>query len=378
MLGNWNYPTSILIGNGKLSELKKLCDERQLKRIFFVTDKNILDLPIIQQLLSNFCVYKNSENIFSDVNPNPSEIDLKKGLEKFNAGNFDCIVSIGGGSVIDIGKLIAFMSTQLENVWFFEDGTNNWKKANTSFVPNIAIPTTSGTGSEVGRASVIVNKSTLQKKIIFHPKIMPELVISDPQIASNMPCQVTASTGIDAFVHCFEAYCSEIFHPLSQGIAVEGMKICKNYLPIAFENPNNIEARLFMMAASIMGATSFQKGLGAIHAMSHPIGAIYDCPHGLINSILLPHIIKLNKTSIEKKILDLCDYLKIDNGFNGFCDFIDEIKTKLKLPKKFKDINVDLKDIDFIIKSSFNDLSMITNPVKLKEKDLFQIIEKCI
>ena len=270
------------------------------------------------------------------------------------------------------------MSTQNKSVWFFEDGTNNWKKADISFVPNIAIPTTSGTGSEVGRASVIVNKSSLQKKIIFHPKIMPEIVISDPQIALNMPSQVTASTGIDAFVHCFEAYCSKIFHPLSQGIAVEGMKICKINLPIAFEKPNNIEARLFMMAASIMGATSFQKGLGAIHAMSHPIGAIYDCPHGLINGILLPHILKLNKPAIEKKVLDLCNYLKIDNGFYGFCDFIDEIKTKLKLPNTFKEINISIKDIDFIVKSSFEDPSMITNPVKPKQKDLFAIIEKCI
>ena len=374
--GNWNYPTKILFGPGRSKELFKIFKEMKINKPFFVSDKNIIKLPIIKNILVDLNL-DFRKNIFIDINSNPSEQNLLEGLEKYKSGNFDKIISIGGGSVIDVGKLISFMSSQVNNVWEFEDKNDNWKKANVDFNPIIAIPTTSGTGSEVGRASVLVNSSSLKKKIIFHPKILPEIVIADPLIAAQMPKEVTSYTGLDAFIHCLEAYCCNSFHPLSDGIAIEGINLCKKFLPIAIKHPNNLEARSNMMAASIMGATSFQKGLGAIHALSHSIGGMYNTPHGLTNGILLEYVLKKNRKKIENKIINLCNYLNIENGFDGFYDFIVKFKKEINIPNSFLDIGVKNMDCHSIAENALEDPNILSNPLKLNKQDLIEIINSC-
>ncbi len=372
---NWSYPTDIRFGPGRIKEIADICVENHIERPLLVTDRNLVVLSstntIIEALEKKFTC-----QVFSNVDSNPTEKNLTSGLEAFKEGGHDGIIALGGGSALDLGKLIAFMSSQSRSVWEFEDVSDWWKRANSSnIVPIIAIPTTAGTGSEVGRAAVLTNSDLQLKKIIFHPKMLPLTVICDPVLTTSMPKSLTAGTGLDAFAHCLEAYCSPFFHPMSHGIALEGMKLIKDHLFTAYSTGSDLNARSQMMAASMMGAVAFQKGLGAIHALSHPIGAIYDTHHGMTNAVLMPFVLKFNKSEIELKIDALATYLQIENGFEGFMAFLDDLMRNLGVPRSLEALGATKIDIDLIVKGALSDPSRLGNPIKLTSKNLRLLLE---
>ena len=322
---NWNYPTSIWFGEKRINEIQKACDSLHIKNPLIVTDPGILKTNIIQKI--NESLTKRA-NIFSDVQSNPSGKNVEEGVLNFNANSHDGVIAVGGGSGMDVGKGIAFMAGQTRPLWDFEDIGDYWTRADSNVIkPIIAVPTTAGTGSETGRAGVYTNEETKEKKIIFHPKMLPSLVILDPELTLPLPKNLTAFTGMDALAHCLEAYSSNFFHPLSQGIALEGMSIVKNFLIRAYEDGNDIEARGNMLAASSMGSIAFQKGLGAIHSLSHPVGAIYNTHHGLTNAVFMPYVLKKNRKVIEEKMISLSRYLNLSEySFDGFMNWILELR----------------------------------------------------
>jgi alcohol dehydrogenase class IV len=337
----------------------------------FVTDTGLANSQIANDAIRTL----NAFSIFSDVDSNPTEINLAAGLLAFNEGGHDGVIAFGGGSALDLGKLIALMAGQSVSVWELEDIDDWWTRADTNkIVPIIAVPTTAGTGSEVGRAGVLTNSETKQKKIIFHPKIMPTIVICDPELSFGMPAAVTAGTGMDAFAHCLEAYCSPHYHPMSQGIALEGMRLVKENLMLTFDQPDNETARAQMMSAAMMGATAFQKGLGAIHALSHPIGAIHNTHHGTTNAVLMPAVLHLNKPEIEAKIEKASDYLGLNNGWNGFCELVNELNSHLKIPPTLMELGVRNPDLELIIDEALKDPSCGGNPSPLNRSNLMDCI----
>jgi len=313
--------------------------------------------------------------MFSDVDPNPNEKNAAAGIEAYNSGGHDGVIAFGGGSGLDLGKLVAFMAGQTRSLWDFEDLGDWWKRADSSAIaPIVAVPTTAGTGSEVGRASVITNSETEQKKIIFHPKLLPTIVICDPELTIGMPNSITAGTGLDAFAHCVEAFCSPHYHPMSQGMALEGMRLVKDYLPRAYADGNDIEARAHMMSAAIMGATAFQKGLGAIHALSHPIGAIYHTHHGTTNAVCMPAVLQFNKPAISDVMTQATNYLSIANGFDGFCSFVDDFNSSLGIPRRLSGLGVDQPDIERIVVGALSDPSTGGNPIKMTKKNTTKLL----
>ena len=299
---NWSYPTAVRFGAGRISELADACKAAGISKPLLVTDRGLASLPITNRALD---VLENNglgRASFSDVDPNPNEKNLTAGVAAFKEGGHDGVVAFGGGSGLDLGKMVAFMAGQTRPIWDFEDVGDWWTRADANAIyPNIAVPTTAGTGSEVGRASVITNSETQEKKIIFHPKVLPSVVICDPELTVGMPAFITAGTGLDAFAHCVEAFSSPHYHPMSQGIALEGMRLVIENLPVVYETPDDLEARANMMSAAMMGATAFQKGLGAIHALSHPIGAMHHTHHGTTNAVCMPAVLKLNAPAILKR-----------------------------------------------------------------------------
>ncbi len=366
MIANWSYPTSIRFGAGRISELASACHTAGIRRPLLVTDRGLADLPITRNALDSLEATGLGRAIFSDVDPNPNEINLEAGVAAFRAGDHDGVVAFGGGSGLDLGKLIAFMANQTRSVWDFEDIDDYWARADAgSIFPIVAVPTTAGTGSEVGRAGVISNSRTHVKKIIFHPKILPAIVICDPELTVGMPQVITVGTGMDAFVHCLEAYSSPHYHPMSQGIALEGMRLVKENLPIVAADPNNIEARGHMMSAAAMGATAFQKGLGAMHALSHPVGALYNTHHGMTNAVVIPPVLQFNRVAIEGRISSVADYLGIQGGYNGFFDYIMRLRADLGVPDKLRDLGVDMDRIDDLAAMAIEDPSAGGNPVEL-------------
>ena len=371
---NWSYPTDIKFGEGRIRELESICKSCKIDRPLFVTDPVLLESQMTQKTLKRIRS-KFSCEVFSDIDSNPTEKNLMLGINVFKSGKHDGVIAFGGGSSLDIGKLIAFMTPQSRSVWDFEDVDDWWKRAEESKIcPIIAVPTTSGTGSEVGRASVLTNSMTKEKKIIFHPKILPSAVICDPILTTSMPKNITAGTGLDALAHCIEAYCSPAFHPMSNGIALEGIKLVKENLLLAYNNGSDILARSNMMSAALMGAVAFQKGLGAVHALSHPIGAIYNTHHGLTNGVLLPYVLKFNFKKIQNKINNLSSYLNIKNGFDGFLSFVEDLNTSLDVPHGLSELGVLEKDIDRIIEGALKDPSQASNPIKLNTKNLAAIL----
>ena len=368
---NWNYPTPIWFGLNRSAEIKLALKELSISKPLIVTDPQFSENENFKKIIEYLSKDSIQFSIFTDIKGNPTGKNVSDGVLKFNTDANDGVIAIGGGSALDAGKAIAFMSKQKENLWFFEDVGDNWTKAIIKDMPKvIAIPTTAGTGSETGRASLIVDEDTYTKKIIFHPSILPDLVILDPELTISLPAHLTAATGMDALAHCLEAYCSEVYHPMAHGIAVEGVRIIKNNLVDAFKEPENLFARSQMLVSSPMGSTAFQKGLGAIHSLSHPINAIHDLHHGLTNAIFMPYVIKFNQSAIEEKMVRLSKYIELKNqSFDGFLEWILDLRKQLLIPHTLKELNVKF-DFDKLSKMALVDPSTPTNPIVLSEEDM--------
>jgi alcohol dehydrogenase class IV len=379
LTGNWSYPTAIRFGAGRISELADACSATGLSKPLLVTDRGLANLPITQNARALLEQAGLGGAMFAEVDPNPNEKNLDAGLKAYRDGGHDGVIAFGGGSGLDLGKVVAFMCGQTRPVWDYEDVGDWWTRADADKIaPIIAVPTTAGTGSEVGRAGVISNSVTHEKKIIFHPKIMPAIVICDPELTVGMPAAFTAGTGMDAFAHCLEAYCSPHYHPMSQGIAVEGMRLVKEYLPRAFADSNDIEARAHMMSAAAMGATAFAKGLGAIHALSHPIGAFYNSHHGTTNAVVMAPVLKFNRAEIETRIEALAAYLGIDGGFDGFYNYVIELNASLGIPANLTELGVTDPDMDWLVASALKDPSVGGNPVEMTEANTRALFEACL
>ena len=373
---NWSYPTTVKFGPGRIKELGEACLSLGIRNPLLVTDKVLAQLDITQNALDILKSTGFAGAVFSDVDPNPNELNLELGLNVFRNGNHDGVIAFGGGSGIDLGKMVAFMAGQKRPVWDFEDIGDWWTRADSEAIsPIVAVPTTAGTGSEVGRASVITNSQTYEKKIIFHPKVLPSVVICDPELTVGMPPFVTAGTGLDAFAHCVEAFSSPHYHPMSQGIAVEGMKLVIENLPKVYSNPNDIDARSHMMSAAMMGATAFQKGLGAVHALSHPIGAMYNTHHGTTNAICMPAVLDMNASEISQRFDQVAGYIGIKNGFKGFCTFVREFNASLKIPMKLSGLGVANVDVEKLTEAALKDPSCGGNPVKLNSENVKKLIK---
>ncbi len=370
---NWNYPTTMWVGNNRVQDLNLACKSLSIKKPLLVTDNDLVKLDIVQNILKDLKNKNIDVQVFSNVIGNPTGVNVNEGVEFFKKKNCDGVIAFGGGSGLDVGKAIAFMSGQSLPIWDFEDVGDNWTKANSNNIaPIIAVPTTAGTGSETGRASVILNEKTGVKNIIFHPKFLPSIVILDPLLTIKLPPKITAATGMDAFAHNLEAFCAPGFHPMADGIALEGMRLIKEWLFEAVTNGSNIEARMNMLTAASMGSTAFQKGLGAIHSLSHPINALNNIHHGLSNAIFMPYVLTFNKEMIEEKIVKISKYLELkDKSFTGFLDWLIDFRKKLNLPNKLSDV-IDEKDLDLdrLSEMALNDPSTSGNPKKLTKNDM--------
>ena len=378
LVGNWSYPTTIRFGAGRISEIAEACAGIGITKPLLVTDRGLAPLDITTKTLNLLEKAGLGRAMFSEVDPNPNEINLEDGLAVYREGGHDGVIAFGGGSGLDLGKMLAFMVGQSRPVWDYEDVGDWWTRADSDAIhPIIAVPTTAGTGSEVGRASVITNSLTQEKKIIFHPKVLPSVVICDPELTTSMPGFITAGTGMDAFAHCLEAYCSPQYHPMSQGIALEGMRLVKNYLPVAFEDGSNLEARAHIMSAAAMGATAFQKGLGAIHALSHPIGAVHHTHHGTTNAVVMQEVLKFNRSAVEERLGEAAHYLDIEGGFDGFYSFVGALNQRLSIPGSLTDLGVENPDIDLLVQAALKDPSTGGNPVTMTYENTRPLLEAC-
>ena len=378
LTGNWSYPTAVRFGAGRISELGDACAAAGISRPLLVTDRGLAGLPITGRAREIMAAAGLGDALFADVDPNPNEINLAAGVAAYQAGGHDGVIAFGGGSGLDLGKMVAFMAGQTRPVWDFEDIGDWWTRADADAIaPIIAVPTTAGTGSEVGRASVITNSQTHVKKIIFHPKVLPSIVIADPELTVGMPKFITAGTGLDAFAHCVEAYSSPHYHPMSQGIALEGMRLVTTYLPRAYATPDDLEARAHMMSAAAMGATAFQKGLGAIHAMSHPVGAVFNTHHGTTNAVCMPAVLAFNADSIRGRFDQAAAYLGIDGGFDGFCEFVQQFNDSFAIPRTLTEMGVSADRLDDLVAMALEDPSCGGNPVELTADGLRGLFRAC-
>jgi alcohol dehydrogenase class IV len=369
--GAWNFPTRVITGPGRIAELPEACRTHGITRPLLVTDKGLAASDLIAGILGRVRDAGIPIGVFSDVKSNPTEANLQAGVDAFKAGGHDGVVAVGGGSALDIGKCVAFMVAQSRPVWDFEDFGDWWTRANTiGIAPIIAVPTTAGTGSEVGRASVITREQTHEKKIIFHPLMLPKIAIEDPELAVGLPPFLTMATGMDALAHCFEAYCVNAFHPLADGIALEGIRIVDTYLPRAVENGRDLSARAYMFAAASMGATAFQKGLGAIHSVSHPVGARYDTHHGLTNGVIFPYVLVCNKAAIADKIPHIARALDLPGrDFDAVLEWILAFRKKLGVPHTLAELGVKEADAGIIAADSVKDPTAGSNPRQLSEAE---------
>ena len=376
---NWSYPTAIRFGAGRISEIADACAAAGIKKPLLITDRGLASMAITTRTLDLLEAAGLGRAIFADVDPNPNEKNAEAGVKAYNEGGHDGVIAFGGGSGLDLGKLVAFLAGQTRPLWDFEDIGDWWTRADADAIaPIVAVPTTAGTGSEVGRASVITNSVTEEKKIIFHPKFLPTVVICDPELTVGMPPFITAGTGLDAFAHCVEAFSSPHYHPMSQGMALEGMRLVKDYLPRAYADGSDIEARAHMMSAAAMGATAFQKGLGAIHALSHPIGAIYHTHHGSTNAVCMPAVLQFNRPAILERMDQAANYLGIMGGFDGFCDYVDNLNDSLGIPKTLAGLGVENPDVDRIVTGALKDPSTGGNPVKMTRENTTKLLLACL
>ena len=370
---NWNYPTTMWVGKNRIKDLGEACRKLNINKPLLVTDNGLAKSKIILDAVASLTKENIEVQVYSNVVGNPTGTNVVEGVEFFKKNKCNGVIAFGGGSGLDVGKAIAFMSGQTLSIWDFEDVGDNWTKANSDKIaPIIAVPTTAGTGSETGRASVILNEDIGEKKIIFHPKFLPSIVILDPVLTLGLPSNITAATGMDALAHNLEAYCSPGYHPMADGIALEGMRIVNKWLIKAVKNGNDLEARMNMLSAASMGSTAFQKGLGAIHSLSHPVNALNNIHHGLSNAIFMPYVLTFNKNAIEQKIIKICDYLELgDKSFKGFIDWVLNLRNELNIPHKLSDV-IQEKDFDIerLSKMALNDPSTGGNPKKLTIDDM--------
>ncbi len=365
LTGNWSFPTQIRFGPGRIEELPGACKSLGMSRPLLVTDPGLARLPMIEQALALNAAAGLPTGLFSDIKPNPVGRNVDDGLQAYRAGGHDGVIAWGGGSGLDAAKTIAFMAGQTKPMWDFEDRGDNWMAADPEAIaPIVAVPTTAGTGSEVGRAGVILDESDHTKKVIFHPKMLPAIVISDPELTVGLPPHITAATGMDALAHCLEAYCAPSYHPLAEGIAVEGMRLVKDWLPKAVTDGADIEARAHMLAAASMGATAFQKGLGAIHSLSHPVGALYDTHHGLTNAVVMPYVLAYNRAAIEGKLTRLAAWLGLPNpSFQAVMDWTLALRDAFEIPHTLKDLGVDDARLDEMSEMAAQDPTAGGNPI---------------
>ena len=378
LVGNWSYPTAIRFGAGRIAELGEVCAAAGIARPLLVTDRGLADLPVTRTALDLMEQAGLGRAMFSDVDPNPNEKNVAAGLTVYREGGHDGVVAFGGGSGLDLGKVLAFMVGQSRPLWDFEDVGDWWTRADPQAIhPVIAVPTTAGTGSEVGRASVITNSETEAKKIVFHPKMLPVTVLCDPELTVSMPAAITAGTGMDAFAHCLEAYCSPHYHPMSQGIALEGMRLVKENLPVAYGDGGNLDARAHMMSAAAMGATAFQKGLGAIHALSHPIGAMHHTHHGTTNAVVMQPVLRFNEAAIRDRLDAAAAYLGIAGGYEGFYAHIGDLNAMLGIPASLTALGVTDPDMDRLIAGALADPSTGGNPVEMTGANTRALLEAC-
>ena len=370
---NWNYPTTMWVGENRIKDLGSACSKLNINKPLLVTDKGLAKSKIIEEAVTLLKKENLAVEVFSNVVGNPTGSNVEEGVEFYKKNKCDGVIAFGGGSGLDVGKAIAFMSGQTLSIWEFEDIGDNWSKANSDAIaPIVAVPTTAGTGSETGRASVILNEKTGEKKIIFHPKFLPSIVILDPVLTLDLPPKITAATGMDALAHCLEAYCAPGFHPMADGIALEGMRLINQWLLKAVKNGKDLEARMNMLTAASMGSTAFQKGLGAIHSLSHPVNALNDVHHGLSNAIFMPYVLTFNRKEIEKRIIKLCEYLDLkDISFDGFLNWVLSLRKELNIPHKLSEV-IDEKDFDIerLSKMALADPSTGGNPKKLTVDDM--------
>jgi len=377
---NWNYPTTLWVGDKRINDLTTACNNLKITNPLFVTDKDLVNLPFVKNIISDLNINFKNLTTFSNFSGNPIGENVDEGVVIFKKNNCDGVIAFGGGSGLDVGKAIAFMSAQSRPIWDFEDIGDYWKRADEkNIVPIIAVPTTAGTGSETGRASAIINNKTGVKKIIFHPKILPSIVILDPVLTVDLSPRLTAATGMDALAHNLEAFCAPGFHPMADGIAIEGMKLVKKSLLKAAKNGKDLKARADLLAAASMGSTAFQKGLGAIHSLSHPVNAQFNVHHGLSNAIFMPYVLTFNKNLIEKKIVSICDYLNLDKHFDSFLNWILDLRKELNIPHKLSEVvEVNKINLDQLSKMALEDPSTATNPKKMTIDDMKILYEHSI
>ncbi len=378
--GNWNYPTAMRFGPGRIAELADACRELGMTRPLLVTDPGLRDLAMVREAVAANDAAGLPTAVFADVKGNPVGKNVDDGVAAYKAAGCDGVVAFGGGSALDAAKAVALLVGQTRPVWDFEDRDDWWTRVDAAgMAPVVAVPTTAGTGSEVGRASVITDEATHTKKIIFHPGMLPAIVISDPELTLGLPKNITAWTGMDALAHNLEAYCAPGYHPMADGIALEGMRLVKEWLPVAVADGANLAARAYMLAAASMGATAFQKGLGAIHAMSHPIGAVHDTHHGLTNAVVMPYVLDFNRAAIEERLTALARYLDLaDPSFDAVKSWVLGLRRDLGIAHTLADLGVRDEHVDELVPMAARDPSCGGNPLPIGEPELRELFHKSI
>lgn len=375
LVANWNYPTCVRVGPGRINELAAACKELGMSAPLLVTDPGLARSTMVEKAVTSCQAADLNVAVFSAIKANPTGANVTDGVKSYHQGGHDGVIAFGGGSALDAAKAIALMVGQESPLWDFEDVGDNWSRVNiVGMAPVVAVPTTAGTGSEVGRASVITDTDKQIKKIIFHPQMLPAIVILDPELTFGLPKALTAATGMDALSHCLEAYCATYYHPMAEGIAMQGMKLIKNNLLCAYHDGNDIEARTHMLVASAMGATAFQRGLGAMHALAHPLGALYDAHHGRLNAILMPYVLQANRLVITEKIERLADYLSVPNGFDGFIDWLLQLRMELGIENTLTSLGVVKSDVERIAKMATEDAASGSNPILFNQDEYKNIL----
>jgi alcohol dehydrogenase class IV len=360
----WNYPTEIFCGAGALDTLAERCLLLGMRNPLLVTDPGMLPLEPLALLKAHLQQADITFAVFSDIASNPSMADVARGVATFNAGKHDSLIALGGGSAMDAAKGISLSAVDPEGLVRFE-----WSQIIAHYpsladfprlgLPKlIALPTTAGTGSELGREAVLTQSEQNIKRVISHPELLPATVILDPVLTRGLPGALTAATGMDALTHHIEAFCSPLYHPMSSGIAVEGIRLIQQHLTDAHVDGQNIVAREGMLVASAMAAVAFQKGLGGVHALAHPLGARYHKHHGLLNAILLPYVLIANQQAISEDITRLARYLELKQpDFAGFLDWVLGLRKQLGIPHSLGEIGLDAEAAVWVGEQALADIS---------------------